>query len=200
MFNILHIQAAIIAMTVASPFVHAQLNLTCGGVPYNHTEASCFDDTTLCPFEDGLRFLPCAGICYNPELKACTNNTILGFEGERPEFYICGPTALYDPALVSPVFGNFTATILSLDSKYSCFDGNLLCPKTETVPSLPCGEACYDPSEYICNGTTLILNPGPPDCFPLNAVNVWCDWENCFTLDCCPGLSSGLDGDTCQPE
>lgn len=48
-------------------------------------------------------------------------------------------------------------------SKYTCFDGNFLCPKANGEAYLRCGQACYSTKIYYCdaNSQLQIYKPGP---------------------------------------
>ncbi|KAH7001753.1 hypothetical protein B0J12DRAFT_106716 [Macrophomina phaseolina] len=60
---------------------------------------------------------------------------------------------------------NTTTTILYCDSTpyfagtYVCYNGTTLCPVLNGNATVPCGEACYDPTQYGCqNGVFVQLN------------------------------------------
>ncbi|GAB7358057.1 hypothetical protein MBLNU230_g0219t1 [Neophaeotheca triangularis] len=43
--------------------------------------------------------------------------------------------------------------------KYTCYDGDFLCPVLEGEPTLRCGPDCYLPSEYSCNEHNSLIHP-----------------------------------------
>ncbi|KAJ7052830.1 carbohydrate binding-domain-containing protein, partial [Mycena amicta] len=137
--------------------VFAQELLSCGGVQYNYTDLTCFDDSLLCAVEGGIRFVPCANTCYNPNQFTCSNTTLIFYAPSTPgQLFDCG-AAKYDPSV------------------YVCYNGDFLCPKFSTVPTLPCGDACYEASLYTCTDGVLSHNTGPPDCIPDFSDNEICN-------------------------
>ncbi|KAJ7052822.1 carbohydrate binding-domain-containing protein [Mycena amicta] len=163
------------ALAATNAVVLAQDLLNCGVARYENTQYTCFDDSLLCPVQSGIRTLRCGDACYNPNQYTCSNTTLVSYFPSTPgQLFDCG-AARYDP------------------SAYVCYDGDFLCPKFETVPTLPCGDACYSASLYICQDGVLEHNPGPEDCIPSGGTNEFCNDQGCFLLGCCPGLLSMAD-------
>ncbi|KAK5727059.1 hypothetical protein LTR15_002951 [Elasticomyces elasticus] len=47
-----------------------------------------------------------------------------------------------------------------LESQYTCYDGNFLCPVLDGEPTLRCGPACYSTMMYGCNDGELVYPSG----------------------------------------
>ncbi|KAF7313095.1 hypothetical protein MKEN_00995400 [Mycena kentingensis (nom. inval.)] len=171
MFKLKHLIVSAV-LAVASGRIVAQELLTCGSSQYFASEYTCFDDSFLCPVQGRIRYLRCGDACYNPNQYTCEDTTLELFSPSNPDqLFDCGD-AQYDP------------------SDYVCYNGNFLCPKFSTVPTLRCGDACYSPSLYTCSAGVLSPNPGSPDCIPNFGTNEICNDQGCFLLPCCPGLIS----------
>ena len=46
-----------------------------------------------------------------------------------------------------------------LESMYTCYDTDFLCPVVDGTPTLRCGGACYLPSMYSCEDSELVYQP-----------------------------------------
>ncbi|KAF7291270.1 hypothetical protein MIND_01270800 [Mycena indigotica] len=167
--------SAAFVTALATTSALAQTLLTCGASTYFYSTASCFDNAVLCPVVNGVRTISCNGLCYDPNKFTCDNTTLIGYNPNLSgQLFDCG-AARYDP------------------SAYVCYDGDFLCPKSETIAYLPCGDACYWPDSYTCSNGTLGPNPGPRDCIPNFSDNIFCNDQGCFELECCPGLIAVAD-------
>ena len=51
---------------------------------------------------------------------------------------------------------------LLIIEQYACYDGDFLCPVLEGVPTLRCGEDCYSPYMYSCDGDGRLMYPSSP--------------------------------------
>ena len=79
-------------------------------------------------------------------------------QGNDAQLKACGD-AYYYPSKVRPVDIDIDHEGLLIVDKYTCYDGDFLCPILSGEPTLRCGPACYLPSMYSCSDDHLVYPP-----------------------------------------
>jgi hypothetical protein len=55
-----------------------------------------------------------------------------------------------------------TGRLLTIHRQYTCYDGDFLCPILDGVPTLRCGEDCFLPYMYSCDGEGKLMYSSSP--------------------------------------
>ncbi|CAK5269075.1 unnamed protein product [Mycena citricolor] len=166
--------ALLILSALVTTAAVAQTLLNCGASQYNPVDMTCYDGNFLCPIldpqgdSDADVLLRCG--------DTCNQTTLVPFNAT---FGASNPLEQCGDAQFHP-------------EDYVCIDQNFLCPIVDRVGYLRCGGACYSPWQYKCTNDALMPLP-PQGCIPDFGINVFCNNEGCFLLECCPGLLSIAD-------
>lgn len=81
-------------------------------------------------------------------------------------------------------------------TKYTCYEGNFLCPKVNGDPTLKCGAACYLPGMYKCVDNQLQLLPRREGAFTLIASNPNAPFHN-YKIEACGRRFTITQGGPC---